>query len=174
MTTTAKIIVDPTKFVIIVMVALRWVILVLSAQQPTQPQPNAPKKMWESVLQVNTAKSAHTAGRKIPALAVGMENLVVVQAQPLIVQVVAVASITQRQLAAVVQQTVMVVEMIQEIQAEVLEETHTKVMALQVSPKAHALGINAIQTNVSKEGTRIVVHARTAIRLQEIQKEPKG
>ena len=167
---------DPTKFVIIVMVALRWVILVLSAQQPTQPQPNAPKKMWESVLQVNTAKSAHTAGRKIPALAVGMENLVVVQAQPLIVQVVvaAVASIPQRQLAAVVQQTVMVVEMIQEIQAEVLEETHTKVMALQVSPKAHALGINAIQTNVSKEGTRIVVHARTAIRLQEIQKEPKG
>ena len=132
--------------------------------------------MWESVLQVNTAKSAHTAGRKIPALAVGMENLVVVQAQPLIVQVVvaAVASIPQRQLAAVVQQTVMVVEMIQEIQAEVLEETHTKVMALQVSPKAHALGINAIQTNVSKEGTRIVVHARTAIRLQEIQKEPKG
>jgi len=169
--------VDPTKFVIIVMVALRWVILVLSAQQPTQPQPNAPKKMWESVLQVNTAKSAHTAGRKIPALAVGMENLVVVQAQPLIVQVVvaAVASIPQRQLAAVVQQTVMVVEMIQEIQEEVLEETHTKVMALQVSQKAHALGrINAIQTNVSKEGTRIVVHARTAIRLQEIQKEPKG
>ena len=168
---------DPTKFVIIVMVALRWVILVLSAQQPTQPQPNAPKKMWESVLQVNTAKSAHTAGRKIPALAVGMENLVVVQAQPLIVQVVvaAVASIPQRQLAAVVQQTVMVVEMIQEIQEEVLEETHTKVMALQVSQKAHALGrINAIQTNVSKEGTRIVVHARTAIRLQEIQKEPKG
>ena len=157
------------------MVALRWVILVLSAQQPTQPQPNAPKKMWESVLQVNTAKSAHTAGRKIPALAVGMENLVVVQAQPLIVQVVvaAVASIPQRQLAAVVQQTVMVVEMIQEIQAEVLEETHTKVMALQVSPKAHALGINAIQTNVSKEGTRIVVHARTAIILG-IQKEPKG
>ena len=168
---------DPTKFVIIVMVALRWVILVLSAQQPTQPQPNAPKKMWESVLQVNTAKSAHTAGRKIPALAVGMENLVVVQAQPLIVQVVvaAVASIPQRQLAAVVQQTVMVVEMIQEIQEEVLEETHTKVMALQVSQKAHALGrINAIQTNVSKEGTRIVDRARTAIRLQEIQKEPKG
>ena len=159
------------------MVALRWVILVLSAQQPTQPQPNAPKKMWESVLQVNTAKSAHTAGRKIPALAVGMENLVVVQAQPLIVQVVvaAVASIPQRQLAAVVQQTVMVVEMIQEIQEEVLEETHTKVMALQVSQKAHALGrINAIQTNVSKEGTRIVDRARTAIRLQEIQKEPKG
>ena len=130
--------------------------------------------MWESVLQVNAAKSAHPV---LPALAVRMENLVVAQAQPLIVQVVvaAVASITQRQLAVVVQQTVMVVEMIQEIQAEVLEETHTKVMALQVSSKAHALGrINAIQTNVSKEGTRIVVRARTAIRLQGIQKEPKG
>ena len=107
--------------------------------------------MWESVLQVNTAKSIHTV---LPALAVGMENLVVAQAQPLIVQVVvaAVASITQRQLAVVVQQTVMVVEMIQEIQAEVLEETHTKVMALQVSQKAHALGrINAIQTNVRRK-----------------------
>ena len=130
--------------------------------------------MWESVLQVNTAKSIHTV---LPALAVGMENLVVVQAQPLIVQVVvaAVASIPQRQVAAVVQQTVMVVEMIQEIQEEVLEETHTRVMALQVSQKAHALGrINAIQTNVSKEGTRIVDRARTAIQLQGIQKEPKG
>ena len=129
--------------------------------------------MWESVLQVNAAKSAHPV---LPALAVRMENLVVAQAQPLIVQVVvaAVASITQRQLAVVVQQTVMVVEMIQEIQAEVLEETHTKVMALQVSQKAHALGrINAIQTNVSKEGTRIVVRARTAIILG-IQKELKG
>ena len=64
--------------------------------------------MWESVLQVNTAKSIHTV---LPALAVGMENLVVAQAQPLIVQVVvaAVASIMQRQVAAVVQQTVMVV-----------------------------------------------------------------